>query len=126
MSHSHKCPFCKVELRKSTGYIDKNNNIKSLWNHYFCDETGCMNDDMPRYQVNYAWGPNKEDTEKTSCNFMIDTYYVQIDWEENTSTLSTLNGPILLGSITIPKALDLDMSDLASVVERIKTLLVFS
>lgn len=126
MLSSHKCPFCKVELRKSTGYIDKNNNIKSFWNHYFCDETGCMNDDMPRYSVNYAWGPNKEDGEKTSCNFMIDSYYVQIDWEEGSSILSTLDGPILLGSITLPRALDLDMNDLASVIKRIKTLLIFS
>jgi len=63
---------------------------------------------------------------KTSCNFMIDTYYVQIDWEDNTSTLSTLYCSFLVGSITIPKALDLDMTDLPSVVERIKTLLLFS
>ncbi len=126
MSHSHKCPFCKVVLRKSEGCIDRYNIIQTKWNHYFCDEINCMNDDMPRYQVNYAWASNKEDGKKTSCCFMIDLYYIQIDWEKNTSTLSTLDGPILLGSITIPKALDLDMSDLASVVERIKTLLVFS
>lgn len=123
---SHNCPFCKVKLRKSEGFIDRYNTIKHNFNHYFCDETGCMNDDMPRYQVNYAWGPNKEDGKKTSCNFMIDSYYVQIDWEEDTSVLSTLDGPILLGSITLSKALDLDMSDLASVIKRIKTLLVFS
>ena len=126
MSHSHKCPFCKVELRKSEEFVDKIHNIKPTWNNYFCDETGCMNDDMPRYQVNYAWGINKEDGEKTSCSFMIDSYYVQIDWELNTSTLSTLEGAFLLGSITLPKALDLDMNDLASVIKRIKTLLVFS
>jgi hypothetical protein len=126
MSSSHECPFCKVKLRKSEGFIDRKNNIKHNFNHYFCDETPCMNDDMSRYSVNYAWGSNKKDGEKTSCNFMIDTYYIQIDWEENTSILSTLDGPVLLGSITLPKALDLDMTDLASVVKRIKTLLVFS
>lgn len=126
MSSSHKCPFCKAELRKSEGFIDRKNNIQPNHNHYFCDETDCINDDMPRYSINYAHGLNKQDGEKTSCNFMIDTYYVQIDWEENTSTLSTLYCSFLVGSITIPKALDLDMTDLPSVVERIKTLLLFS
>lgn len=126
MSSSHKCPFCKSILRKSESFIDKNNIIRTRFNHYFCDETDCLNDDMPRYSVNYSWGTNKEDGEKSSCSFMIDTYYVQIDWEEATSTLSTLDGALLLGSITLPRALDLDMTDLASVVKRIKTLLVFS
>lgn len=126
MSSSHNCPFCKSKLRKSEGFIDRKNVIKTNWNHYFCDESKCLNDDMPRYSVNYSWGPNKEDNKRTSCSFMIDTYYVQIDWEENTSVLSTLDGPLLLDSITLPKALDLDMSDLVSVVKRIKTLLIFS
>lgn len=126
MSLSHNCPFCKVELRKSESFVDRNNIIRTRFNHYFCDETGCLNDDMPRYAINYAWGPNKEDGEKTSCIFMIDSYYVQIDWEKNCSILSTLDGPLLLGSITLPKALDFDMNDLASVIKRIKTLLVFS
>jgi hypothetical protein len=86
-----------------------------------------MNDDMPRYSVNYRRiFKSKEDGEKTSCCFMIDKYYVQIDWEDNTSILSTLDGPILLGSVVLPRALDLDMSDLSSVIRRIKTLLVFS
>lgn len=126
MSHSHKCPFCKVKLRLSEGFFDRNNQTHPNWNHYFCDETGCMVDDMPRYSVNYAWGENKEDGEKTSCCFMIDTYYVQIDWEANTSTLSTLDSVILLGSVVLPRALDFDMNDLPSVIKRIKTLLVFS
>lgn len=127
MSHSHKCPFCKVQLRLSEGCIDKNNNIRPNWNHYFCDETACMNDDMPRYSVNYRRiFTSKEDGEKTACSFMIDKYYVQIDWEDNTSTLSTLYGPILMDSVVLPRALDLDMDDLSSVVQRIKTLLLFS
>lgn len=126
MSSFHKCPFCKAELRKSEGLIDRENNIQPNHNYYFCDETGCLNDDMPRYSINYAHGLNKQDGEKTSCNFMIDTYYVQIYWEENISILSTLDGPILLGSVTLPRALDLDMTDLPSVIERIKTLLLFS
>ena len=126
MLHSRNCPFCKVALRKAEGCIDRYNIIQPTWNHYFCDESDCMNDDMTRYSINYDRDPNQEDCEKTSCNFMIDSYYVQIDWVEDTSVLSTLNGPILLGSVTLPKALDLDMNDLASVIKRIKTLLVFS
>lgn len=127
MSSFHKCPFCKSILRKSESCFDRFNNIRPNWNNYFCDESYCMNDDMPRYSVNYRCiYDSKEDGQKTSCSFMIDTYYVQIDWEDNTSTLSTLNGAILIGSITLPKALDLDMDNLPSVVERIKTLLVFS
>jgi hypothetical protein len=126
MSSSHNCPFCKVELRKSEGFVDRNNVIKTRFNHYFCDEIGCLNDDMPRYSVNYSWGKNKEDDKKSSCCFMIDTYYIQIDWDEDTSTLSTLDGAVLLGSVVLPRALNLDMTDLASVVKRIKTLLVFS
>lgn len=126
MSSFHKCPFCKEPLRLSEGFIDKNNIIKPEFNHYFCDETACMIDDMPRYSVNYSWGKNREDNKKISCSFAIDTCYVQIDWEENISTLSTLYGAILLDSVTIQKALDLDMDNLSSVTERIKTLLVFS
>lgn len=85
-----------------------------------------MNDDMPRYSINYSRTKNKENDKRLSCSFMIGTYYVQIDWSENVSVLSTLNGPLLEDSITIPRALDLDMTDLRGVENRIKILLLFS
>jgi hypothetical protein len=85
-----------------------------------------MNDDMPRYSVNYSRNSKGESDKKLSCSFMIGPYYVQIDWQDDVSILSTLNGPLLVGSVTVPRALDFDMTDLVSVEERIKTLLLFS
>ena len=126
MSSSLKCPFCHSELRYSDGCIDRKQNTQRYWNHYFCDENSCMNDDMPRYSVNYSRTSKGADDKKLSCSFMIGTYYVQIDWQEDVSVLSTLEGPLLIGSVTLPKALDLDMADLVSVEERIRTLLLFS
>lgn len=126
MSHSHKCPFCNILLRKSEGFLDKKFNIVPKWNNYFCDENDCLNDDMPRYSVNYNCKSDGQDGNKTSCSFMIGKYYVQIDWELNESTLSTLNGPLLMNTIKISRALNLDMSDLKSVKKHVEILLLLS
>lgn len=119
MSHSHKCPFCQTNLRLGDNIHDAE---PLIWEHYFCDADGCMNDDMPRYTITYR----KVDGKKISCSFMIESYYVEIDWDKDDSIISTLDGVMLIGSISLPRALELDMTDLNSVKQRIKTLLLFS
>jgi hypothetical protein len=121
------CPFCLNELKYSSGYVG-NQATFTNYNHYYCENPTCLNDDMPRYQINFYKGDFDSPVldVPSSCAFMIATYYVQIDFENNTTTISTLNSVLLQGSIDLPRALNFDMSDLKSVEARIKTLLTFS
>jgi hypothetical protein len=122
MSYSLNCPFCHNVLARSNGFVN-NEEIFLNYDHYYCENSSCIVDDMPRYQINYTRGITST---PSSCAFMIGTYYVQVDFQNNTTTLSTLHSIILLDSITLPRALHFNMDDLASVEERIKTLLTFS
>lgn len=75
---------------------------------------------MPRYQINI-------DTSGTlSHQFMIDDSYVGVDYEDNTTTISKLLGCILVDTISVSQAVQFDMTDLASVSEKVKTILLFS
>jgi hypothetical protein len=125
MLSSLNCPFCHSELRYSASTLGPKGEVREMWDHYFCDDDNCLNDDMPRFQINF----HKDETafgEPISCAFMIDTYYIQIDFASNNTIISTLDGPLLIGSIHLPKALQFDMANLSSVSEKVKTLLVFS
>ena len=125
MSFSPKCPFCSEDLRYSDGAIGRLGKVETEWDHFFCDNTECMNDDMPRYQINYH-KKSKGYNSPLSVAFMIGIYYVQVDYKDNVTILSKLEGPLLLDSVTIPKALVFDMSALQIVENRVKTLLLFS
>ena len=116
------CPFCHNHMKHSSGYVGNQETFLN-YDHYYCEDPECIIDDMPRYQINF----HKDDSmTPSSCAFMIATYYVQVNYEHNTTTLSTLNSVLLQGSIDLPRALNFDMSDLKSVEARIKTLLTFS
>jgi hypothetical protein len=84
-----------------------------------------MNDDMPRYQINYHQHKLRYNN-PSSLAFMIDKFYVQVDYNDGVTILSTLEGPLLIGSITLPRAIRFDMSNLPVVEKRVKTLLLFS
>jgi hypothetical protein len=120
------CPFCKSVLKKTKGCIDRNNIIRSNWNHYYCNQLDCLNDEMPRFIINYKCLNKNQDGQKIYCTIMIDNYYVQIDWEHNISIISKLKGAILFDPITINSILDLDLDDLQSMTNRIQTLMLFS
>jgi hypothetical protein len=81
-----------------------------------------MNDDMPRYQVAY----NNYPTYLISRTFMIDIYYVQIDYKNNKTIVSRLYACFLLNSVEVPKALNFDRDNPQNILPKINTIMVFS
>ena len=109
------CPFCKSELICTTTFIPGEDN-------YYCGDGECSIDDMARYHITYqSFNPDP-----ISCAFALNDYYINVDYQNNTTTLSKLHIVILLDSITVEKAIHFDMTDLPGVLEKVKTLLLFS
>jgi hypothetical protein len=81
---------------------------------------------MPRYSIGYSRPTDQDPTKAMFCYFMIASYYVEIEWLDNETKLSTLEGAFLKDCITLTRAIDFDMEDLISVENRVKTLLLFS
>jgi hypothetical protein len=109
------CPFCKSELICTTTFLPGEE-------FYYCNNGDCSIDDMARYQITYQ----SSDPNPISCAFALDDYYVNVNYRNNTTTLSKLYVVILLDSITVEKAIHFDMTDLPGVLEKVKTLLLFS
>jgi hypothetical protein len=107
------CPFCRVRL---TSYHYPTHAA------YVCEDAGCINDDMPRYQVSY----NNYPTCLISRTFMLDKYYIHIDYKQDTTTISVLEACFLLDSVRVAKALAINLNDIVTAAEKIKTLMVFS
>lgn len=109
----HFCPFCsnRLEIWPSVYHTT-----------YACINEGCVVDDMPRYQVTY----NSYPTKLLSTTFMLDKYYIQISHLNNTTTISILEGCLLLNTIEIPKLFPLDFEQIDEYLKKIKTILVFS
>lgn len=108
-----KCPFCHSKL--------------SVWSHpwyttYGCMAGKCVVDDMARYQISYKNYP----TIIQSKTFMLDKYYVQIDYTQCKTTVSILEACFLLDSVEISRVLDVDFKSLDITLDKIRTLLIFS
>lgn len=83
----------------------------------------CINDDMPRYQVTY----NNYPTFLISRVFMFEmVYYVIVNYRDNCTVISKLMACVLLDSIQIPRALEIDLSNPHAIMPKIKTLMTFS
>lgn len=117
MSHSRNCPFCQSTMTKADYYTEVD--------HYFCKETYCMNDDMPRYQINYIKDSSPEQSNMISCSFMIDDNYIQVDYENKRTTLSKLFACILMNTVYLNQSFYFDMTDLDEVSKNVRTLLLF-
>lgn len=108
-----KCPFCRS--RMSAQAYD-------FYTTFICLDKSCLNDDMPRYQAVYKNYP----TMLWSKTYMLDKYYIQVDFLENTTIVSVLDVVILLDKVTIPHAINLDLKDIPVAANKIKKLMIFS
>lgn len=108
-----KCPFCRSRMRAQA---------YDIYTTFICLESGCINDDMPRYQVVYKNYP----TMLWSKTYMLDKYYIQVDFLEKITKISVLDTIILLDTIIIPHAINFDLSDIPIAAQKIRTLMVFS
>lgn len=108
-----KCPLCLSRLE--------------VWpfpfhTTYGCIAKECVNDDMPRYQVTY----NNYPTYLVSRVFMLDPYYIIVNYRDNCTVISKLEACLLFDSVQIPRALDIDLKRPLDIVPKIKTLMIFS
>jgi hypothetical protein len=108
-----KCPFCDGDLQ--------------LWpdmdsTTYGCAQIGCVEDDMPRYQVCYQNISNK----LLSLTFMLDQYYIRIHYPTDRTVVSKLIACFLMDTIEIKRAMVVDFDNLPALLEKIKTFLTFS
>lgn len=113
--HYNMCPFCDKKMEER---------VFSLSHHSWCGCTnaGCEFHGQPRYQTTTSSADNKIISE----SFILDTYYISIDYVENTSKISTIDVVILLGTITLPKAIFFNLKNLKETLTKIKTLLMLS
>jgi hypothetical protein len=108
-----KCPFCQSRLKVWPDIFRTS---------YGCDNPKCEQDAMPRYIVGY----NNYPTYLVTRTLMIDDCYIQIDYRNKCTVISKLIGYILLDSVQIPRALDIDLKNPRSIMIKIHTLMTFS
>ncbi len=89
---------------------------------YGCDSVVCAVDDMPRYQISF----NNYPTYLLSKTFMLDNFYVQINYYANETVISKLEACFLFDTVILPKALPVDFHKLQDFLNKINTLLIFS
>jgi hypothetical protein len=109
----HFCPFCSGRL---------NIWVHEFYTSYGCVDDNCVNDDMPRYQITY----NNYPTFLIGYTFMLDKYYIQINYPNQITTISRLEACFLFDNIELPTALIVDFNNLETLLNKIKTILTFS
>lgn len=107
------CPFCRTRL---TVFEYPSHTVQ------LCENHGCMNDDMTRYSVSY----NNYPTFLQSRIFMMDKFYIQIDYRNNKTIISKLEACFLFDSIQLPKAIVVDLKNPFKILPKIKILMMFS
>ena len=104
------CPFCHEDLTTEVY------NSHSWRGCFKCEYHG-----QSRYQIVWVTRDKLE-----SETFMINKYYVKIDYENNLTKISTLDVVILLGTITLPQAIVVNVKNYDETLTKIKTIVTFS
>ncbi len=108
-----KCPFCSSKLQGWT---------HSFHTTYACIAEECIVDGMPRYQIGY----NNYPTKLSFRTFMLDKYYVQINYENKATIISILEACFLLDSLEISRVLEVDFKNMDALLTKVKMLVLFS
>ena len=87
-----------------------------------CISEKCEFHGQPRYQS--VW--MTDSSEPRSEQFIIDTYYVQVDYKLNFTKISTLDVVLLIGTITLPQAISFNLKNYDETLTKIKTIIIFS
>lgn len=103
------CPFCQQKLR-----LLENHNER-------CDNSACYIHKMPRYVRIYD-----NDLCVQEHVVLTDTIYLHINHRANSTVISKLDIITISDHVKISHALKLDFSNIDKVVDKIKTLLIFS
>lgn len=82
----------------------------------------CTTYGMTRYRAIYQNIPIKLITTK----IILGDFYLVLNYDNYTTEISALECIILKDTITVPRIMDIDFSDIATVIEKIKLLLLFS
>lgn len=105
------CLFCRSKCLVSTYYS---------YTAYRCDY--CIVDDMSKYIVAYTNYP----TMLVTRTMIIGDLHVAIDYENDRTVISKLVACFIMDPIILPRALIMDVKNPISIVDKIKTLLIFS
>lgn len=98
-------------------------NNNESYTTYYCDDESCLiHSEMPRYIVKYQNNLHKP-FYKIFC---LNNLYVQVDFMNDKTLVSRLDLIFLLDDILIPKAINFDLSDQASTINKLKTIVNFS
>lgn len=107
------CPFCRSRLLRMEG---------NIFTSYSCRSKSCFMDDVSSYTISYFNYP----TRLNARSFRLDKYYIQINYDQNWTTVSKIEVCVLFGSITVQRALELDFKNTDKLLEKVKTLILFS
>lgn len=106
------CPFCDRKLCTR-------NWLKNV-THYVCENADCEYHSQSRYAE--SWSEDKIVTQI----FMLDKFYIKVDFEENTTTISELDVIILLNTVIIPRAQIFNVKNYQASLDKLKLMLTFS
>ena len=106
------CPFCHKDMVTE---------VYETHTWRACLDHECEYHGQPRYQVVWVTRGKLE-----SETFMIGKYYVKIDYENNQTSISTLDMILLLGTITLPLAIDVNVRNYDETLTKIQTIITFS
>jgi hypothetical protein len=112
------CPFClqPLQIRYRFG-------PKEYFSHYaFCRTEWCLSDEISRFSYNFEEDINSP----TSIAVVIDKWYVQISYKENTTTISILDSYILLDPVMLPRSFVFNPDRPEETLRKIKTMVIFS
>lgn len=104
------CPFCDREMEFWEGSNER------------CANKECQYHGMSRY-IRYN---NSIGDLVGELIILTDTIYVAVDYEEDTTTISKLDIVVISNHIRLPRALQLDLKNYQTALDKIKTLLTFS
>src|ERR1700722_8338074 len=119
MEKRMNCPFCNQEMT----YKEGQRHGLSRLDEEFCQNKTCKFHDMPRYARTYDIGILSSER-----IILTDTMYVSIRHQPilNKTSIYKLDIVALSNEVILPRALKLDLSDISTVIDKIKILLMFS
>lgn len=106
------CPFCDKEMRFHEG---------PTLDDYVCHQEPCQYHKMARYSCTYHHG-----VMAVERIILTDTIYILVEHLQNTTTISKLDIVAISDHVKLPRAFKLDLKNYQAVLDKIKTLLIFS
>lgn len=107
-----KCPFCDKEMDFHEG---------PTLDDWVCSNEPCRFHKMARYSCTYHHG-----VLAVERIILTDTIYILVEHLRNTTTISRLDVVAIDNHVKLPRAYQLDLKNYQAVVDKIKTLLIFS